>query len=151
MLPLWDNFWSKVEPSPNCWNWTGTRLPRGYGTLFWDGRRWYAHRLSWSVTYGLIPPTGMCVCHTCDNPSCVRPSHLFLGTQKDNLRDMIAKGRDNRTVAPKGELHYASKLTAAQVLEIRTATGTRREIAKQFRLSESYVWAIQHKTTWRHI
>ncbi len=84
--------WAKVTRSGHCWLWTGGHNGRGYGTLKVDGRMQYAHRLVWSLLHGPIL-TGFYVCHCCDQPSCVRPSHLFLGTQSDNMRDCVAKGR----------------------------------------------------------
>ena len=96
-----ERFWSKVDKSGDCWVWTaavvGSRNPKfdhvgGYG-VFGIGRKVYrAHRVSWEMAHGPIPD-GMLVCHSCDNRGCVRPSHLFLGDQADNVRDMDSKGR----------------------------------------------------------
>ena len=83
--------WNRVavqEPDA-CWEWQGTRFPSGYGHF---SHNRYAHRLVWELTYGPVPK-GAGVCHTCDNPPCCNPDHLFLGTQKDNVADMLHKGR----------------------------------------------------------
>ena len=88
-------FWAKVDASGDCWEWTGQRHRTGHGVFTVPGgtpRQQQAHRVSWEMHNGPIPE-GMNVCHKCDNPPCIRPEHLFLGSQLDNLRDMIAKGR----------------------------------------------------------
>ena len=85
-----DALWAKVDKFGECWEWTGARMPRGYGR-FRDGERTvYVHRFVWEQEYGPIPK-GILVCHSCDNPPCVRPEHLFLGTQVDNMADMLYK------------------------------------------------------------
>src|SRR5688500_9072371 len=100
--PLNERLWAKTMQTPDCWLWPG-RLDRcGYGTLG-DGKKgnMLAHRAAWIVTHGPIPD-GMKVCHKCDNPRCVRPDHLFLGTQHDNIMDCRAKGRDRWSRAAAG-------------------------------------------------
>lgn len=82
-------FFSKLQKSDGCWNWTGSKNEAGYGKL---GQR-YAHRLSWQLENKKEISSGMVICHHCDNPSCVNPGHLFIGTQKDNMQDMIKKNR----------------------------------------------------------
>ena len=92
-------FWERVDTTGECWLWTGHRNEDGYGTLGWQYKQYSAHRLSYEIAYGAIPP-GLCVCHRCDNPPCVRPDHLFLGTQADNMRDRYRKGRYGKEVHP---------------------------------------------------
>lgn len=87
-----DRFWQYVQKGDGCWLWTSNRHWKGYGQFSYKGKPIYAHRLSWIITSGNIPD-GLLVCHRCDNPSCVRPDHLFLGTPEDNTRDMYVKGR----------------------------------------------------------
>ena len=87
-------FWLQVNFDPDaCWTWTGYCNAAGYGHVRWgEDRRVFAHRVAWEAVHGPIPD-GLVVCHHCDNPPCVRPDHLFLGTVRDNAQDMIAKGR----------------------------------------------------------
>ena len=83
-----EGFWRKVQRDDGCWMWTAGRDGDGYGSY----RNKRAHRVAWQLTRGPIPD-GLVVCHSCDNPACVRPDHLFLGTQQDNIQDMLRKGR----------------------------------------------------------
>jgi len=88
-------FWEKVHKTDTCWNWIGARTGGGgYGTIQYKKANWYVHRLSWTWKNGPIPED-KCILHTCDNPPCVNPDHLFLGTYKDNAADMVKKGRDS--------------------------------------------------------
>lgn len=99
--PLNERFWAKVNkatglgPDGECWEWTGHLMKFGYGVVRADGKVRKAHRVSYALNNGPVPDD-MMVCHRCDNPSCVRPDHLFLGTQQDNMDDRMAKGRYRR-------------------------------------------------------
>lgn len=87
------DFWKYVhEDSNGCWLWHGLRTERGYGVVTYHGLFWRAHRLAWTLVYGPIAK-GLVICHSCDTPSCVRPDHLFVGTQKQNIQDAVSKGR----------------------------------------------------------
>jgi len=92
-----ERFWSRVDKSDDCWEWTRGKFTSGYGSVYFKGKRVQTHRVSWVLTFGEIPEHdsyhGMCVLHKCDNPGCVNPDHLFLGTQQDNITDMIHKHR----------------------------------------------------------
>src|SRR5687767_4720826 len=90
--PLSERFWEKVRKTDGCWLWTASRNAKGYGQIMYQRRPIHAHRVSWQLANGPIPD-GLCVLHRCDNPQCVNPGHLFLGTIVDNNRDMFAKGR----------------------------------------------------------
>jgi hypothetical protein len=103
--PLVERFWEQVDKRPTengCWIWNGTLNPNGYGQIFvgpLQGKAKTAHRVSWEIAHGPIPPGrgyhGTCVLHRCDNPACVNPDHLFLGSHFDNMADMKLKGRAN--------------------------------------------------------
>lgn len=126
-MDLAEDFFSYVSPEPNsgCWLWMGHVDTKGYGRIckkymasLFGKKHALAHRYSYLVHYGVMPPQKMSVCHRCDVPSCVNSDHLFLGTQQDNAIDMVKKGRANRV---KGEKHYLAKITDEQVREIRSS------------------------------
>lgn len=85
-------FWDNVVKTPNCWYWVGCKNSNGYGNIRINYKIYLTHRLSYFIYFGDIPEN-MCVCHTCDNPSCVNPAHLWVGSRSENTRDMIKKGR----------------------------------------------------------
>jgi len=93
-------FWNKVEKSSQCWQWTGGKTWDGYGRIKLNGKTVMAHRVAYAMLKGEVPKH-LILCHTCDNPSCVNPDHLFLGTHKDNALDREAKGRSKRAGKPK--------------------------------------------------
>ncbi len=144
-------FWAKVDKSGDCWLWTGAKT-HGYGHLnrYRDGRQVHlrAHRVSWEEHYGAIPD-GMCVCHRCDNPSCVRPDHLFLGTQDENLADMRGKGRGSAPPRVR-----RPRLTEEQAREIIAAKAGGLPIApfhRKFGVARSTVYAVAYGVNWRHL
>ncbi len=136
-----------VEPG-GCWVWMGLVDSDGYGRMQTgsrancNSRMMRAHRLSWEIHNGPIPPGkgchGTCVLHRCDNPPCVNPEHLFLGSNADNVADKIAKGRARYL---RGAAHSRAKLTDAEVARIRSLNGTltHREISKHFGISHGHV------------
>ncbi len=130
-LPIETRFWRFVgEKLDNvCWEWQGNKNSRGYGIIT-DGKNKttvYAHRISYEIHCSSIP-SGMCILHKCDNPSCVNPDHLFLGTYKDNMVDMVSKGR---MVSQKGELNNMSKLTNHDVKMIKQYYTTKEKTIKE--------------------
>jgi HNH endonuclease/helix-turn-helix protein len=164
-LRVVDRFWSRVDkngPMPsaytqcseNCWLWTGCKDERpgkGYGEFRVNNKKTLTHRYSYLINVGAIPD-GLLVCHRCDNPSCVRPEHLWLGTPKDNSQDCSKKGRKN---TPKGEDSVSSKLTEVEVREIKEtyAAGgiTHRELAKRYGVSRPHIGDIINGSRWPHI
>ena len=134
-----------------CVEWPHYRNPKGYGQTKIGGRKgraWLAHRWAWTQAHGPIP-SGMCVLHRCDNPSCVNVDHLFLGTKADNNADMDAKGRRrSRSIPMPGEQHPSHKLTWAEVTEIRSSADSERSLAQQFGVSQSRISKIQRNEGW---
>ena len=159
-------FWARVDkngpiPShvPNlgrCWLWTGaTRGDLGHGCfVVAPAGVFEAHRVSWVIRHGRDVPIGKLVLHKCDNPICIRPFHLFLGSYKDNSRDMVLKGRQNN-VSQVGEKNTNSRLTEDHVREIRRLctekNHTHRAIAKMFNVGPENVSAILYRRNWKHV
>ena len=158
MKPLEERFWSKVKKTDGCWLWTGAKRFYGYGHLG-VGKRGEgniaAHRLSYALAHGVIPP-GMHVLHRCDNTSCVRLSHLFLGTHTDNMRDMMKTGRSYWRKNPKyaGENCAVSKLTKGDVRIIREryAKGgvTQTQLGKEYGVKQTTISMIITSNTWKY-
>ncbi len=144
-------FWAKVNKTDGCWLWTAGLDNNGYGCFWHNGTMHKAPRISWLLTTG-AEPGGAFVCHHCDTPACVRPDHLFLGTQRDNLRDMSSKGRRRAGV---GERHRSAKLTESDVLKIRQMfTGhwaTAADMASHHGITVRSVYDIVNRKTWRHV
>lgn len=152
--PAIKRFENNVYPEPNtgCWLWTGCVSPGkwGYGVFWVDGKTIKVHRYSYIIFKGEIPK-GLFVCHSCDQPSCVNPDHLFLGTHQDNMKDMNSKGRGGST---KGERSRLSRLTTQQVLDIRSMYSDGNssiKIAKRFSITDRNVMHIVNRETWKHI
>lgn len=144
-------FWSKVDKSggsDSCWIWTAGRN-HGYGWVRWNGRPMNAQRVAWILTHG--DPGDLHVLHRCDVPACCNPSHLFLGTDADNMHDMDAKGR-RVTSDRRGEKHPKHKLTIDQVAEIRLlyAQGgiTQDALATRYGVESPCIWKIVRRKTW---
>lgn len=146
-IPLSDKFWCRVEKTDSCWIWKGSCDQGGYGQF--ETREKYArhaHRFSYFLHYGEIP-NGMCVCHSCDNPSCVNPTHLFLGTNLDNINDRQKKFRQAM-----GLSQGLAKLKESDIKEIRNLANTtsRRKIGKLFNVAMSTINAVVQRKTWKY-
>jgi hypothetical protein len=146
-------FWKKVDKSDGegCWLWTGGKSTLGSGRIWMNGQMHVASRIVWELTHGPIPK-GLLVCHTCDNPSCVNPEHLFLGTQNDNMRDASSKGR-MRGPSLKGENNPAHKLTNDQARAIKRLRGwySSNLLAAAFGVARAQILSIWSGKTWRFI
>jgi hypothetical protein len=152
-----ERFWSKVRVRDieECWLWLGGTARFGYGTFaIKHGDLIPAHRFSWILAYGNIPD-GLWILHHCDNPPCVNPLHLFLGTRKDNINDMLQKRRHwaHRGYSPitRGEKNGRARVTDAQVVEIRKRYilgQTQTELAPLFGLSRQAIGRIVRREVW---
>lgn len=144
-------FNSKIRIVDNgCHFWESGKSPLGYGNFYMRNTLYLAHRLAYELAYK-VSPKDLCVCHSCDNPSCVNPKHLFLGTVKDNMLDKVRKGRSN---PPTGTRQWKSKLDNKKVLKIRSlylkANLSQEEIGKRYGIGQSNVsYIINH--TWKHV
>ena len=143
-----DKFWSKTIRIGKCLIWLGGLAPEGYGRVCVDGKRMLAHVYAWELIHGKIPK-GKKVCHKCDNHLCVdAEKHLWLGTQKQNVQDMIQKGR---FVSLPGILNGNSRLTENDVRYIRASTRNHSELARVLPVSSVSVSNIRNNKTWRHV
>lgn len=137
---------SMPEPNTGCLLWTAVVNSGGYGHLKIAGRMVSAHRAAYEKAHGPIP-TGLHVCHKCDVRSCINPEHLFLGTNADNIADMVAKARQR---GAEGVRHWKAKLNPDTVRDIRSATGPQIEIATRFGVGQQTVSRIRSGRIWRH-
>lgn len=149
-IPLEERFWAKVDVRGlgECWEWRAGRFHDGYGYIRGDrhGPSLRAHRVSWELHYGRVP-NGLFVCHHCDNPPCVNPRHLFLGTPLENTRDAAVKG-----LLPTGEKNAAARLTERQAVEIRSlhrAGANQYQLAELFGVSQSTISRTVNGRHWR--
>lgn len=144
-------FWEKVNKKEDneCWEWTASKHWAGYGMILLEDRKQIkAHRASWLLHNGTIPKEAH-VLHHCDNPGCVNPRHLYLGNHKDNMKDMVERGR-----SATGRRHSSAKLDEVKVAEIRFLCSrgiSQRKAARWYGVSQATVWSLIHRRTWKHV
>ena len=147
---LEQRFWKKVSKTDTCWFWTGKKRPNGYGCIQEAGKgskTLSSHRVSYEIHNGKIPD-GLVVMHSCDNPSCVNPEHLSLGTHRENNADMIAKGR--KIVVPShGEKNGQSRLNLIQVKYIKGCDKTNAALARELNVSPNCIRGVRTGRTWK--
>jgi len=150
-----EQFWMNVRKDGDCWPWMRCKYHDGYGHVWFNSRNERAHRVAYMLAVGPIP-CSQDILHSCDNPPCCRPDHLFSGTQEDNARDMVRKGRNAKgdQAARKGEKNRRAKLTDQKIREIRrrAASGELQiSLAREFKVGSSNMSRIVRRINWRHI
>lgn len=144
---VWKNV--KIKRSDECWEWTKYKLKNGYGEMGINNKVYLVHRIVYEQIYGYIPD-GLYILHKCNNPSCCNPKHLYLGTQKDNMKQMSEDGRSAR-----GEKSSSAKLKVEDVLEIRKLYSTEKyyhwELGEMFGVSRQQITKILNNQNWKHI
>ncbi len=140
-------FWAKAKHGKpdQCWEWTGARSSKKYGRFLFMGKNRNAHRVCWQLVYGPIP-NGLHVLHHCDNPPCVNPAHLWLGTNSDNNTDMMTKGRHASLL---GEWNPNAKLTAEKARFIRASKLTSSQLGEKFGVTRQAITLVRKGITWR--
>ena len=153
---LEQRFWGRVTVTDegSCWEWQGARSHAGYGKLVRDRHLVSTHRLSWEFATGHPVPDDLLVCHRCDNPPCVNPSHLFLGDKSANAIDMVMKGRHDTKSRIRGEEHARARLTDAVVADIRARHASDESVASIARSLGVNWGTVKYAVagvTWAHI
>lgn len=145
ILSVKERFLAKVEKTDTCWTWTAGLTGKGYGRLWVGQRNEFAHRVSWELFRGKRPKD-MIVCHHCDNPGCVNPDHLFLGTHADNIRD-----RDEKLRTARGEKNGNRKLDEEQARFIKYSVMSPDTLAARFDIDRTQVFNIRAGKQWKHV
>ena len=145
-----DRFWRRVErlSDNECWPWNGRVAANGYGVFDNSNRPHVASRFSYELANGHIGDPEKFVCHTCDNPICVNPRHLWLGTHQQNMDDAKSKGRTAKGNGLRGSSVNTSKLDASKVHEIRVSTTPAKILARKFGVSKTAIYMIRNGKNW---
>lgn len=149
MSDLQNRFWSKVDQSADCWEWIAHRNKKNYGVFNREGTTTLAHR--YSAELAGMDIIDKLVCHNCDNPSCVNPDHLFVGTNQDNMDDMASKGRRSTTGHKQTSMPKLRKLTAEQVLYVRASDKPLRALARELSVGSTTIFKIKHNLKYKEL
>jgi hypothetical protein len=149
-----ERFWRKVDKTDGCWFWTGATHEDGYGCFHVNGKAYKAHRYSWFLKWNEHP--AMFVLHKCDNRNCVNPEHLFLGTNLDNVRDMIQKGRNrdfsvNKMCGDKNSLYRLSTKDVREIKALFLQGYSRKRLAIIYSVHRRTISGIVDGTTWKNV
>ena len=155
-------FWKAVNRfgDEDCWIWIGERMKSGYGRIWKNERSVSAHRIALEIKIGRRLKAAECSLHHCDNPSCVNPNHLWIGTKSENNSDRAKKGRNGKkwkttATAARGSRHGSAKLNEFDIREIRemhrTGNYSQEQIARMFRVSQPLIGLIAHRRIWKHV
>ena len=147
MSTIQTRFENFINKDQTCWLWLAAKDKDGYGLLKVNGKQKRAHRISYEQYIGIIPK-GLFVCHSCDNPSCVNPTHLFVGTNSDNQKDAVQKGL---LTGRKGIDHPMARLSEKDVISIINDKRSERDIAKSYNVCYQQINNIKNKKSWNHI
>jgi hypothetical protein len=149
--PVAQRFWEKVD---ECWPWQASKCNYGYGQLEVNGRPMRSNRLTYELTHGSIPDE-LEALHTCNNPPCCNPAHIYAGTQTDNMQDAKKAGRLHKFALKPGTAYPRAKLDDDKVRFIRSAyaagTVTLKQLGMQFNVTEQMIWLVVHRKKWQHV
>lgn len=143
-----ERFWARITKTDNCWTWNGATDTSGYGLLEVENKTRAVHRLSWELHYGSIP-NGLGVFHKCDNRICIRPSHLFIGTARDNVADRDRKGRQAI-----GKRNARTKLMPTQIRQIRelfVKGVSYSALGRKFSVDAKTIWCVINGKSWKYV
>ena len=146
--PIEPRFFNKVDKTGDCWLWIGSTYICGYGRMSWNGKTQSSHRISWKLKFGEIP-NNLFVLHKCDEKLCVNPDHLFLGTQRDNILDLVKKGRNAKHHSRKWK--QLRKRSIIRIRKLYEEFKNYSKIANIYKVSRVTIMNVVKRKTWKHI
>lgn len=150
-IPMPERFWAYTKREGSCLLWTGAINKKGYGSMMLNGKVQTSSRIAYKLSFGEIPD-GLWVLHHCDNPLCMEPDHLFLGTHQDNMTDRDRKNRGNGiSKTSRGEGNIKAKLTERDIIFIRRSKKQTRELADRYQVCRTTIQRIRGNRIWKHL